>query len=104
AHDQARREGRQRRGGGKVLGTADLDLARAEDGGLVAPQPSPEFAALVAEECGRLLGLLRDHSLRRVAHLRMEGYSKEEIARHLGCSLRTVARKVELIRRTWLDE
>jgi DNA-directed RNA polymerase specialized sigma24 family protein len=34
----------------------------------------------------------------------MEGYSNEEVADKLGCSLRSVARKVELIRRTWLGE
>jgi ECF sigma factor len=34
--------------------------------------------------------------------LRMEGYSNDEVADRLGCSLRTAARKVELIRRTWL--
>ena len=34
----------------------------------------------------------------------MEGYTNEEIADRLGCSLRSVARKVELVRRTWLGE
>ena len=34
----------------------------------------------------------------------MEGYTNEEVAGRLGCSLRTVARKRELIRRTWTDE
>jgi hypothetical protein len=32
----------------------------------------------------------------------MEGSTNEEVADRLGCSLRTVARKVELIRRSWL--
>ena len=36
--------------------------------------------------------------------MKMEGYTHEEIADRLGCSLRSVGRKVELIRRTWLDE
>jgi DNA-directed RNA polymerase specialized sigma24 family protein len=34
----------------------------------------------------------------------MEGYSNEEVASRLGCSLGTVARKLEIIRRTWLGE
>jgi ECF sigma factor len=34
----------------------------------------------------------------------MEGYTNEEVAGQLRCSLRTVARKVELIRRTWTGE
>jgi DNA-directed RNA polymerase specialized sigma24 family protein len=58
----------------------------------------------MVDECRRLLDKLRDDSLRRVALLRMEGYTNDEIARELRCSLRTVARKVELIRRTWLGE
>jgi hypothetical protein len=31
----------------------------------------------------------------------MEGYTNEEIRVKLGCSLRTVANELELIRRTW---
>jgi DNA-directed RNA polymerase specialized sigma24 family protein len=58
----------------------------------------------VADECRLLLGRLRDDSLREVARLRMEGYTNEEVADRLGCSPRSVARKVELIRRRWLVE
>jgi DNA-directed RNA polymerase specialized sigma24 family protein len=36
--------------------------------------------------------------------LRMKGYNNDEIADRLGCSLRTIARKIELIRRTWADD
>ena len=43
-------------------------------------------------------------SLRQVALMRMEGYSNEEIARHLDCGIRTLTRKLEIIRRTWLDD
>ena len=71
---------------------------------LAGAEPTPEFAAQVADECRRLLGVLRDDSLRVVARLRMEGYSNTEVAGQLGCSLRTIARKVELIRRSWLAE
>jgi DNA-directed RNA polymerase specialized sigma24 family protein len=59
---------------------------------------------MAADECRRLLGLLRDRGLAQVAMLRMEGYTNQELADQLGCSLRTVARKLELIRRTWLAE
>jgi DNA-directed RNA polymerase specialized sigma24 family protein len=107
AFDQAQRERRQKRGGGRVLGTPDLvdaDQGGRGIAGIAAPEPTPEFAALMADECGRLLGRLRDDSLREVARLRMEGYTNEEVADRLGCSLRSVARKLELIRRTWLGE
>ena len=32
----------------------------------------------------------------------MEGYNNDEIADQLGCAARTVARRLELIRKTWL--
>jgi hypothetical protein len=34
----------------------------------------------------------------------MEGYTNQEVADQLRCSLRSVSRKLELIRRTWLGE
>ena len=49
----------------------------------------------------RLLGLLPNDELRRIALDRMAGYRDEEIAAHLGCSRRTVMRK--LIRRIVTD-
>jgi DNA-directed RNA polymerase specialized sigma24 family protein len=65
--------------------------------------PTPGFAAMMAEECQRVLDAPGDESTRRVALLRMEGYSGEEIAERLGCNRRTVTRKLELIRREWQD-
>jgi DNA-directed RNA polymerase specialized sigma24 family protein len=107
---QANREGRQKRGGGRVveeavlfghgLGGADGSLAGLER--IAAQGPSPEFAAMMAEECGRLLDALDDDSLRQVALSRMEGYNNDEIAEQLGCARRTVARRLDLIRKTWL--
>jgi DNA-directed RNA polymerase specialized sigma24 family protein len=71
---------------------------------LVAREPTPEFAAMVAEETGRLLGRLGDEQLRQIALDRMEGYTTEEIADRLGCARRTVARRLDLIRQIWSDE
>jgi DNA-binding CsgD family transcriptional regulator len=58
----------------------------------------------VADECRRLLVSLADERQRQIAVLRMEGYTNEEIAQRLGCGLRSVVRKLELIRKTWLAE
>lgn len=106
AFDQAARERRQKRGGGKVLGTFELVDGDEEGKALAAgaPEPNPEFAAQVADECRRLFGLLRDDSLRQTAQLKMEGYTNEEIASRMKCSLRSIARKLELIRRTWQEQ
>src|SRR5262245_26859164 len=99
ALDQAQRERRQKRGGGKNHGPPELAEGPGAGPGIAAPELTPEFAALVADECRCLLGRLRDDSLRTVAQLRMEGYTNAEVADRLGCSLRSVARKVEIIRR-----
>jgi DNA-directed RNA polymerase specialized sigma24 family protein len=104
ALDQAKHERRQRRGGGKVRSMAYARTGYSEQSSVACPESTPEFAAMAADECRRLLGLLPDQSLRQVALLRMEGYTNQELADRLGCSLRSVARKIELIRRTWLGE
>ena len=70
----------------------------------VGDEPTPDFAAQVAEEYRRLLELLADDSLRQVAVWKMEGYGNDEIAEKLGSSRRTVARKLEAIRILWSSE
>jgi DNA-directed RNA polymerase specialized sigma24 family protein len=88
-----RRETRAKRGGqDRVAQPADA---------VVAADPTPEFAAEVAEECERLLGLLRDGRLREVAVWKMEGYTNVEIAEKLGRSVPTVERKLAAIRAIW---
>jgi DNA-directed RNA polymerase specialized sigma24 family protein len=103
-----RREARRKRGGGLVAVASDYAENSGDDGDLldrvVGREPSPEFAALVAEEYRQLLEALGDESLRRVAVARMEGFSNAEIAARLGCAQRTVARRLDLIRKTWLAE
>jgi DNA-directed RNA polymerase specialized sigma24 family protein len=47
---------------------------------------------------------LHDDSLCRIALQRMEGYNDEQIAAQMGCSLRSVERKLRLIRKEWLRE
>jgi len=70
----------------------------------LSAQPTPEWAARAAEEFRRLLAMLDDDEQRRIAVWQMEGYTVEEIAGLLGCSGRTVARKLALIRVRWRGE
>ena len=99
-----RRQNRGKRGGGQVLGeTAFLspdDDARGIDQVLGA-EPSPAFAAQVADECQRLLALLDDATLRSIAVLKMEGHTVDEIAAQLGSTKRTIERRLHIIRKTW---
>jgi DNA-directed RNA polymerase specialized sigma24 family protein len=107
AGDLAQYEARKKRGGA-LLDEAALsglhDSAVAGLDRLSGPEPSPEFAAQVAEECQRLLDRLGDGELRSVALWKMEGYSIDEIAAKLGCAPRTVDRKFWVIRTLWEQE
>jgi DNA-directed RNA polymerase specialized sigma24 family protein len=110
AFDLAQHERRQKRGGGAVLdeaalpGPADSSAQEAALEQIEGPEPTPAFAAQVAEECRRLLERLDSPELRGVALRKMEGYSNEEIAAQLGCGLRTVERRLQLIRSIWEQE
>jgi DNA-directed RNA polymerase specialized sigma24 family protein len=98
-------ERRQKRGGGKVQAETDLAAGEPEADAVLAavvgPEPTPAFAAQVAEECRRLLGALPEDDLRAIALGKMEGQSNEEIAGRLGCAPRTVQRKLGRIRSLW---
>jgi DNA-directed RNA polymerase specialized sigma24 family protein len=110
AHNLRRDEQRQKRGGGQVLGesewrdAADSAIAEAGLDQVVGREPTPEWAAQVAEECRRLLGRLNDAALQTLALLKMEGYTNQEVAARLGCGLRTVERKLRLVRQIWGKE
>ena len=108
AVDQARHDGRAKRGGGRVRGKSALALGGPENAlqGLaevVGDSPTPEFAAIMAEECSRMHNRL-DDDLRRVALAKMEDYTNQEIAERLDCSVSTVERSLRLIRKIWQRE
>jgi DNA-directed RNA polymerase specialized sigma24 family protein len=94
-----RDEGRKKRGGGTASADKPPDLDQ-----LLGREPSPEFAAEVAEECRRLLHALGDPELVAVALARMEGYSVDEVADRIGLAPRSIKRKLRLIRAVWEKE
>ena len=110
ALDLVAHERRKKRGGGAVLGESALlgpAIAPEAERGLeqiLGREPTPEFAAQVADECRRLLGRLGDAELRAIALWRMEGDSEDEIAAKLYCAPRTVRRRLRLIRSIWGEE
>jgi DNA-directed RNA polymerase specialized sigma24 family protein len=109
AHRLLRDAARHKRGGGKVKTEADLpDPQEATEEGylaqVVGSEPTPEFAAQIAEECQRLFDVLPDAGLRAIALWQMEGLTVDEIAVRAGRSARTVARKLSLIRELWRQE
>jgi DNA-directed RNA polymerase specialized sigma24 family protein len=99
AADQVAYERRAKRGGGTVVRAEDDVLEKVK-----SPDPPPDLAAQMAEEFQRLLDRLPEPSLRTVAILKLEGHTSDGIARHLGCGVRTVERKLLLIRRLWSED
>jgi DNA-directed RNA polymerase specialized sigma24 family protein len=105
AIDEVRREGRQKRGGTATAAEYDTPgamLASEPPAELVASREAPpDFAAQVSEQCERLLASLSDEDLKAIAVWKSEGCTNEEIASKLGVVLRTVERKLRLIRERW---
>jgi DNA-directed RNA polymerase specialized sigma24 family protein len=97
---QIERQSADKRGGDRLLGEAALINASLDR--LAAHEPSPEMAALLVDEYRRLRNGLRTDALRQVLDLRLEGYTREEIAERLGCAERAVKRKLDAIREAWL--
>jgi DNA-directed RNA polymerase specialized sigma24 family protein len=58
----------------------------------------------MAEDLQRRLDSLGDDQLKTVAVWKLEGYSNEEIAQRLGRTLRSVERKLQVIRSLWQEE
>lgn len=105
--ETVRHQTRLKRGGGAVMGQS-IPLGDDEiDEGMtrvLSSEPTPEVAAQLAEDYQRLLDKLEDETLRTIALRRLEGHSREEIAQELGASVRTVDRKLILIRLMWQEE
>jgi DNA-directed RNA polymerase specialized sigma24 family protein len=106
ALDRHRQQCRQKRGRGAVLRECDLiapagDRSRNVLDDLIGSEPSPEFAAMVAEEYRRRIETLSEPALRLIAERKLACLTNQEIARELGVSLRTVTLKLELIRKRW---
>jgi ECF sigma factor len=100
----------QKRGGNRVVnGQALAGIPQAvppddNDDALalaVSREPSPDSAAIIADQVQELLDALPDLILRQIAEWRMDGLSNAEIAGKMGCAVRTVERKLERIRMIW---
>jgi len=105
-----RREGAAKRGAGQVRGESAFGIpdgmtcADAGIGELAGYEPTPQFAAEVAEQLRCRLASLEDDQMREVALAKFGGYTNQELAQKLGMSLRSVERKLSLIRETWQQE
>lgn len=110
AIDWAEYERRGRRDARRTQTETDLNARGTEDSsvsvfnGLIeSREPDPRFAAEMADECERLLGLL-DDELRRITLLKMEGWTNDEITTELDLAPATVTRRLQRVRRQWTGE
>lgn len=101
-----RREQAEKRGGGEVRGESAMDGPKGSGspgmGQVASPEPTPEFAALMAEDLALRFAMLDEEpQLQQIACDKMEGYTNSKIAQRLGCSIRSVERQLSLIRKIW---
>ena len=93
---------RLKRGGGRVDQMPAWDESAETQ--VVATEPDPSEAALLAEQLELRLASLPDLKLRQIAVWKLEGYSNREIAAMIGRSEPTVERKLRRIRGVWEDQ
>jgi DNA-directed RNA polymerase specialized sigma24 family protein len=96
AIDQRKYSTRQKRAQGVTVALDDTALEM-----VIGPDPDPAFAALVADEFRVLMERLDAPELRKIALRKLEGYTNEEVASELSCTVRTVGRRLALIRDLW---
>jgi DNA-directed RNA polymerase specialized sigma24 family protein len=97
----------QKRGAGDVRGESVFRDADAGSDGIdqiLGEEPTPELADEMIGTCDELLGKLEHPELKTIALYKMESYTNGEIAMLLGCSLRTVHRRLDKIRALWSSE
>ncbi len=70
---------------------------------LPSHEPTPAFAAEVADMSEYLMTLLPDADLKQLVLLKMEGHTNEDVAESMKVTRRTIQRKLERIRRLWLE-
>ena len=110
AVDLVRHENRKRRGGGNVRGESAIAPA-GEDNELlgltnvIGEEPTPEFAILMAERCEELLKHLasQHEQLPSIAQDKLAGYTNQEIAERQNCGVRTVERRLSIIKDLWKE-
>lgn len=102
---------RQKRGGGRVLGEADLQRddagSSSQNFGLANipdSTPDPQLEVLTLESIDGLLKSLNDAELQEVVVWKFAGHSNEQISKLMKRSVATVERKLKMIRTIWSQQ
>lgn len=101
---QRRYWNRQKRGGGTVRG--ESGFAEFGDAGINeinGNHATPDVLAEVSESCAQMLDALPDETMKRIVLLKFQGAKNGEVASELKCTRRTIERKLERVRRIWVE-
>jgi RNA polymerase sigma factor (sigma-70 family) len=106
--NQFRYEHQQKRNVNQTLNETMLQPAHGLDSPLLqslpSKEPTPAFAAEVADMSEHLMAKLEEPELQRIVLLKLEGHTNEEVADVMNVTRRTIQRKLERIRRIWLEQ
>ncbi len=106
--NQTRLETRQKRGGGRVLLETDIGVFQSSVFSMdeiADKEPTLDSAIALHDTCNYLIEVvLREEKTKDVARLKLEGMTNAEIAAQMGITIRTVERKIKLIRSLWAEE
>ena len=100
ARKRADHDNRLKRGGGHAQvtdGDSILNLLSSAD-------LPPDLSLSMQEECEQRLNSLRQEELKLVVLLKIEGYTNEEVAKTMGCTRRSIQRRLALIREIWTED
>ncbi len=105
--NQFRYEHQERRNSNQTLSESMLQPSNGQVinvlQSLPTHEPTPAFAAEVADMSEHLMSQLGEPDLQKIVHLKLEGHTNEDIAELMKITRRTVQRKLERIRRIWLE-
>jgi RNA polymerase sigma factor (sigma-70 family) len=95
---------REKRGGKRTRGDSALNGQGLDNlSEYIDETDDPAKLVEIEMTCRELLVALPDDSYREIALMRMAGHSNQEIGKTLGCSTRTIDRKLNAIREVWND-
>ena len=102
-----RREHAEKRGGGLVRGESVFAKMLAESSAIAGidqiGDPKPQVLDAITTTVREKLEGLGDDLLTKIAMLKLEGYTNAEIAAQQSIALRSVERKLQLIRDKWCE-
>lgn len=99
--DKQNYDSRSKRDVGRQISSGDPAHQDEELHAFISREPNPEVAAECAEQIGRLLESLEHEDLKKIAMMKMEGYTNIEIGAVVECSLTSIERKLRTIRSIW---